>query len=80
MARKMGISEILQQGYKLIFKLWENMKFDQNMMAQLISVYGGKLMINGGNEPYIRLTVNKDDPLITIEKFLQTALNERKLS
>jgi len=49
-------------------------------MAQLISVYGGKLMINGGSEPYIRLTVNKDDPLITIEKFLQTALNERKLS
>jgi transcription-repair coupling factor (superfamily II helicase) len=80
MARKMGVSEILQQGYKLIFKLWENMKFDQNMMAQLISVYGGKLMINGGSEPYIRLTVNKDDPLITIEKFLQTALNEKKLS
>lgn len=80
MARKMGVSEIMQQGYKLIFKLWENVKLNESMMAQLISVYGGRLMINGGSEPYIRLTVNKDDPLKIIEEFFETALAEKKLN
>ena len=37
-------------------------------------------MINGGKEPYIRLTVNKEDPVKAIELFLQTALQERKMN
>lgn len=80
MAGKMGISEIIQQGYKIIFKLWETTKLNETMMAKLVAVYGGKLMINGGKEPYIRLTINREDPLKAIELFLQTALQKRKIN
>ena len=78
MAGKLGISEISQQGYKIIFKLLENVKLTERIMAGLISTYGGRMMINGGREPYIRLTIGKDDPLQAIEKFLQIAVGERK--
>lgn len=77
MAGKLGVKEIMQQGYKIIFKLWENVKLTENTMAQLVSVYGGKLMINGGKEPFIRLTVNKEEPIAAIEKFLQTSLMDK---
>ena len=73
MAGNLGISEIMQQGYKIIFKLWENTKLSENMMSALISAYGEKMMINGGKEAFIRLTINKEEPLKAIEKFLQTA-------
>ena len=80
MAGKLGIKEILQQGYKVIFKLWENAKLTEGIMAALVSQYGEKMMINGGKEPFIRLTVNKEPPLKAIEKFLQTAVSERKVN
>ena len=80
MAGKLGIREILQQGYKVIFKLWENAKLTEGIMAALVSQYGEKMMINGGKEPFIRLTVNKEPPLKAIEKFLQTAVSERKVN
>ena len=80
MAGKLGIKEILQQGYKAIFKLWENAKLTEGIMAALVSQYGEKMMINGGKEPFIRLTVNKEPPLKAIEKFLQTAVSERKVN
>ena len=80
MAGTMGVSEILQQGYKIIFRLCENVKLDEAMMSKLVAVYGGRLMINGGREPYIRLTVNKEEPVKAIEAFLQTALQEKKLN
>ena len=80
MAGIMGVREILQQGYKIIFRLWENVKLNEAMMSKLVSVYGGKLMINGGKEPYIRLTVNREEPVKAIEAFLQTALLERKIN
>jgi transcription-repair coupling factor (superfamily II helicase) len=73
LAGRMGVSEILQQGYKIIFKLWENTKLNADMMAQLVEEYGGRMMINGGKEPFIRLTVNKEEPLKAIEHFMQTA-------
>ena len=73
MAGRMGISEILQQGYKVIFKLWENTKLSPDMMARLVGEYGGRMMINGGKDAFIRLTVNKEDPLKAIEHFMQTA-------
>ena len=56
------------------------MKLNEAMMSKLVSVYGGKLMINGGKEPYIRLTVNREEPVKAIEAFLQTALLERKIN
>ena len=80
MAGTMGVKEILQQGYKIIFRLWERIKLNESMMSKLVAVYGGRLMINGGKEPYIRLTVNKEDPVKAIELFLQTALQERKMN
>ncbi|MBQ2846047.1 MAG: DEAD/DEAH box helicase, partial [Firmicutes bacterium] len=67
MAGKLGVTEILQQGYKVIFSLWENVKLSQETMAGLIDEYGERMMINGGKEPYIRLTVGKEDPLTAIE-------------
>ena len=79
MAGKMGISEILQQGYKIIFKLWANTKLNADMMGRLVEEYGGRLMINGGKEPFIRLTINKEDPLKAMEHFLQIAF-ESKMS
>ena len=78
MAARVGISEISQQGYKVIFKLAENVKLTEHIMAGLMSVYGGRMMINGGREPYIRLTIGRDDPLQAIESFLQTALGEKQ--
>lgn len=80
MAGKLGVTEILQQGYKVIFTLWENVKLSQETMAALIGEYGGKMMLYGGSEPYIRLTVGKEDPLQAIERFLQTAVKGRKLN
>ena len=80
MAGKLGVTEILQQGYKVIFSLWENVKLSQETMAGLIGEYGERMMINGGKEPYIRLTVGKEDPLTAIERFLQTAVAGRKLN
>jgi len=76
MAGRMGISDILQQGYKIIFKLWENTKLNADMMARLVGEYGAKMMINGGKEPFIRLTVNKEEPLKAIEHFMQTAFKD----
>ena len=80
MAGKLGVTEILQQGYKVIFSLWENVKLSQETMAGLIGEYGERMMINGGKEPYIRLTVGKEDPLTAIERFLQIAAAGRKLN
>ncbi len=80
MAGKLGVSEIQQQGYKVIFSLWENVKFNEGMMSRLVEAYGAKMMINGGKEPFIRLTVNKEDPLQAIERFLQIAVDERKVN
>ena len=82
MAGKLGIKEISKQGYKIIFKLWENVKLSEGIMAGLISQYGGRMTVNGGKEPFIRLTINenKEDSLKAIEKFLQTASAERKVN
>jgi len=80
MAGKLGVKEIRQQGYKVIFSLWESTKLAESVMAALMENYGGRIMINGGKEPFIRLTVNKEEPLAAIEKFLQTALGGRLLN
>jgi len=82
MAGRLGIKEISKQGYKIIFKLWDNVKLSESIMAGLISRYGSRMMVNGGKEPFIRLTVNenKEDSLKAIEKFLQTASAERKVN
>ena len=80
MAGKMGIKEILQQGYRIIFKLWENVKLSESMMAALIGKYGERLMVNGGRDPFIRLTVGREEPVKAIEAFLRTALSERKVN
>lgn len=77
MAGSFGIKEILQQGYKVIFRLWENVRLTEGVMSQLISEYGEKMMINGGKEPFIRLTINKEAPLIAIERFLQIAEGDK---
>lgn len=77
MAGKMGVSEILQQGYKVIFRLWENTRLAERVMAALVAAYGERMQINGGKEPYIRLTIYKENPLEAIEGFLQTAVEVR---
>lgn len=79
MAGRLGVKEISRQGYKIIFRLWENIKPDPGMIAGLASIYGEKVMINGGREPFIRLTIGKEEPLKAIEGFLQAAAAERKL-
>lgn len=78
MAGQLGVSEILQQGYKIIFKLWENVKLTAGVMSGLMDIYGGKMAINGGKEPFIRLTVNREDPLKAIESFLRVAVSGKK--
>lgn len=78
MAGKMGVSEITRQGYKVIFSLWPETKLGAEMMAALVAEYGGKMAINGGKEPFIRLTMGKEDPLMVIEKFFETAVGEYK--
>ena len=80
MAGMLGVREILQQGYKIIFRLWENVKPDASVMAALVSEYGERLLINGGREPYIRLTINRDEPVAAIEGFLKTAVSEKKIN
>lgn len=80
MAGMLGVREILQRGYKIIFRLWENVKPDASVMAALVSEYGERLMINGGREPYIRLTINRDEPVAAIEGFLKTAVSEKKIN
>ena len=77
MSKKVGIKEISQQGFKIIFKLWENVKFPQAMMAALVGNYGQRIMINGGENPFIRLTIGREEPIDAINKFLETALQER---
>ena len=51
-------------------------------MAGLVSRYGERMMVNGGKEPFIRLTINenKEDSLKAIERFLQIASAERKVN
>ncbi len=78
MAGQLGVSEILQQGYKIIFKLWENVKLTAGVMSGLMDTYGGRMAINGGKEPFIRLTVNREDPLKAIEAFLRVAVSGKK--
>ncbi|MBQ0079237.1 MAG: transcription-repair coupling factor [Eubacterium sp.] len=80
MAGRIGVKEIEQDGYKVIFKLWENFKFSQGAMAVLVANYGEKIMIYGGENPYIRLTVVKEEPLDAIDRFLETALGDNKLN
>lgn len=80
MAGKLGVTEILQQGYMIIFRLWENIKLSRGTMAALAEAYGEKMMINGGREPFIRLTINREEPLSAIEKFLKTAVDGRKIN
>ncbi len=73
MAAKMGVREIEQQGYKVIFHLWEQIKLSQGMVASLVANYGQKLLLSAGEDPYIRLTINREDPLDAIIAFLETA-------
>ena len=80
MAGKIGVREISQQGFKVIFKLWDNVKISQAVMASLVAKYGEKIMINGGENPFIRLTAGREEPLDAINTFLETALSERKLN
>ncbi len=82
MAGRLGIKEISKQGYKIIFKLWDNVKLSESIMAGLVSRYGERMMVNGGKEPFIRLTINenKEDSLKAIERFLQIASAERKVN
>ena len=80
MAGKIGVREISQQGFKVIFKLWDNVKISQAVMASLVANYGEKIMINGGENPFIRLTAGREEPLDAINTFLETALSERKLN
>lgn len=80
MAGSLGIIEILQEGYKIIFRLWENIKLSQETMAGLIGEYGERMLLSGGKEPYIRLTVGKEDPLTAIERFIRIATGTKKLN
>ncbi len=80
MAARIGISEISQQGYKLIFSLWENVKLTAGVMSALMDAYGERLLINGGREPFIRLTIHRGEPLEVIEEFLRIAVGGKQES
>lgn len=80
MAGMLGVTEILSQGYKIIFRLWENLRPDAAAMAALVAEYGERMMINGGREPFIRLTINREDPIKAIEAFLRIAVSKKKLN
>ena len=78
MAGRLGVKEIAQQGHRLIFSLWENVKLTAGVMSELMDVYGERLMVNGGKEPFIRLTVYREEPIEVIDRFLTTALRGRR--
>ncbi|MBQ9708192.1 MAG: transcription-repair coupling factor [Firmicutes bacterium] len=79
-AGRVGIREISREGYKVMFRLWDNIKFPQAMMASLIANYGQRIMINAGEDPYIRLTIGHEEALEAIERFLDTASGEQKVN
>ena len=80
LAGQLGVSEIAQQGPKILFRLWENVKLTAEIMSGLLDEYGEKMAINGGSEPFIRLTIHREDPLKAIERFLDIAVSGRKVS
>ncbi|MDO4176450.1 MAG: transcription-repair coupling factor [Bacillota bacterium] len=55
-ARRMGITEISQDGYKLKFSLVPDVRFGENTIPDLVEAYGEKIRFNGGKNPFIRLT------------------------
>lgn len=55
-ARKMGVTEISQDGYKIRFSLVPNVRFGSNTIPALVAEYGERIRFNGGSNPFIRLT------------------------
>jgi transcription-repair coupling factor (superfamily II helicase) len=74
MAAKLGVREIEQQGFKIMFYLWDQIKLSQGVVASLVANYGEKILLSAGENPYIRLTAGREEPLSAIITFLDTAL------
>ncbi|MDO4833716.1 MAG: transcription-repair coupling factor [Bacillota bacterium] len=56
-ARRMGITEISQEGAKLKFTLMPEVRFGENTIPVLVKAYDKRIRFNGGKNPFIRLTV-----------------------
>ncbi|MBR0456423.1 MAG: transcription-repair coupling factor [Firmicutes bacterium] len=55
-AKKLGITEISQDGFKLKFSLMPDVRFGPDVIPNLVEEYGDRIRFNGGNRPFIRLT------------------------
>ena len=55
-ARKLGITEISQSGFKVTFSLIPDVRFGPDVVPNLVAEYGDRIRFNGGARPFIRLT------------------------
>lgn len=55
-AKRLGVTEISQKGYKLRFSLLPDVRFGPDVIPNLVSRYGERIRFNGGAKPFIRLT------------------------
>ena len=55
-AKRLGITEISQSGYKIKFSLVPDVRFGPDVVPNLVSEYGERIRFNGGARPFIRLT------------------------
>lgn len=57
-AKKLGVTEISQNEYKLKFTLKPDVRFGENTVPNLVAEYGERIRFNGGGNPFIRLTAS----------------------
>jgi len=59
MAEQAGVTRIHEQGEKTVFDFGENGALKAKTLADLSAKYGGRIFINVGKRPFIRLTNSK---------------------
>ena len=58
LARKLGVEKISEKKDGIIF-LYENLKFNFEIIDELVRKYGNKIKFSAGTQPYITLRINK---------------------
>jgi transcription-repair coupling factor (superfamily II helicase) len=75
LAERSGIREIARQQQNLLFYLDPDRKADSMIWAELAAAYGSRLLIHGGQRPYLKLSLLKEKPLAAAIDLLTKILN-----
>ena len=79
LARNLGIIKISEKQSGIVF-LYDNKKFNYEIVGDLVNKYGGKIKFSQGIEPYITLNIKKESDkeiLNEVQEFLKYQLSNK---